>query len=218
MSEIDAAFCSWSGGKDCCLALDRFVQANPNTKIYLLTMLKRKLGKTYGHFVDEQLLSSQAKAMGFEIIFGYSDEDNYEEQWCIEIEKLKQRGVTRAVFGDIDLEEHYVWIERVMKKMALEMVMPLWLENRVALVTEAVEKGYLPNIISVRDGKCPEHYLGQIIDRAGIDSLLGDGVDPSAEGGEFHSFVTGGPLFSELVLLSSQGIERSNNHTYLKLC
>ncbi|HQK35786.1 MAG TPA: hypothetical protein PK074_13770, partial [Spirochaetales bacterium] len=60
-------FCSWSGGKDCCLALHRFRQKNPDKVIALLTMLKNENNQTYGHFITESILKRQAEAMGLKI-------------------------------------------------------------------------------------------------------------------------------------------------------
>ncbi len=217
MSNLIDSFCSWSGGKDCCLALYRYRQKNPDKKIALLTMLKQETNKTYGHFVNESILKRQADALGLKIFFGYSNSNDYEEKWCEEIDKLKKMGVKSAIFGDIDLDEHYVWIDRVLEKMNIKMEMPLWKEKRLDLVNEVVDIGYKAKIISVKDGKCPPKYLGTILDKENIKILSQENIDPSAEGGEFHTLVTDGPYFRKRLKLKVIGISNNYNHTYLNL-
>lgn len=210
-------FCSWSGGKDCCLALHRFRQKNPDKVIALLTMLKNENNQTYGHFITESILKRQAEAMGLKIYFGYSNFDDYEEKWCLEIGKLKELGIKSAIFGDIDLDEHYVWIARVMEKMNLKMEMPLWKEKRLDVINEAVDTGYKIKIISVKNGKCSPKYLGAMLDKETIQNLLNENIDPSAEGGEFHTLVTDGPYFNKSLTFKVRGIKNKYNHTYLDL-
>ena len=104
-------------------------------------MLKSDLGRTYGHFIDEPLLKRQADALGMEIVFGYSGRDDYEEKWREKLAGMMGNGVSMGVFGDIDLEAHYTWIERVMLDMGLGMAMPLWGNDRKGVVDEFMAKG-----------------------------------------------------------------------------
>ena len=215
MKNQEYIFCSWSGGKDCCLALDSYLRTNPNSKVHLLTMIKKSLGKTYGHFITEGLLQKQADAMGLEISFGYSDDSNYEDNWCIELERLKKKGVTKGIFGDIDLQVHHEWIERVMKKLKLQFEMPLWSKKRKDVVEDFINKGYKATIICIREEKCQEKYLGKTLDLNCVEEMEKDAIDPSAEGGEFHTFTVTGPLFKRNLALFSDGISEGNNHVYL---
>ena len=64
----DSVFCSWSGGKDCCLALDKFMAKDPTVNIVLLTMMDEANRKTYGHFLSEEILKAQAAAMNWKLI------------------------------------------------------------------------------------------------------------------------------------------------------
>lgn len=192
---MNQLFCSWSGGKDCTLALDRFSKANPKANITLLTMINDDSKKTGAHGLSEAILTRQANAMGFQIQFGYAQHDNYREKWLTEIKKLKDKGVTGGIFGDIDLQVHYDWITEVLNEVSLKVHMPLWKESRISLVEEILLKGYKAKIISINVNTTPEKYLGLDLTNDVVEQMKKEGIDPSGEGGEFHSFIYDGPLF-----------------------
>jgi uncharacterized protein (TIGR00290 family) len=180
-------------------------------------MVREDTRRTGAHGISEGALRAQATAMGLPIQFGYSSFESYEEKWGLELDRLKREGVDTGVFGDIDLEEHYVWIERVMNGHGLRMFMPLWLERRDSLVREFVDKGYRAIIISIKKGAIGESYLGRELDMAAIADMERDGLDPSGEGGEFHTFVFDGPCFSKKVEYGLSGRFEDADNVYLDL-
>jgi len=193
---MESYFCSWSGGKDCCLALDRLRAREPGAPVSLLTMVREDSGRTAAHGLGEAVLGRQAEALGLPIAFGRSGAGDYEEKWRAELLRMKAGGVTAGVFGDIDLDEHYVWIKRVLDSLGLGMVMPLWKTPRGDVVREFLARGHRAVIVSIRKDRMPARFLGRELDAATVDELRAEGIDPSGEGGEFHSLVFDGPLFS----------------------
>lgn len=214
---MNQLFCSWSGGKDCTLALDRFSKANPAAKITLLTMIKNDSKKTGAHDLSEAVLTRQAKAMGFEIQFGFAQNADYREKWLAEIKKLKTEGVTGGIFGDIDLQVHYDWITEVLNEVSLKVHMPLWKENRISLVEEILEKGYKAKIVSININTTPEKYLGLDLTNDVVEQMKKEGIDPSGEGGEFHSFIYDGPLFKKPLTFSTGKIEKIEHHLCMEI-
>jgi diphthine-ammonia ligase len=213
----DSVFCSWSGGKDCCTALDKFLTENPTVNISLLTMMDEK-HKTYGHFLDEKILNAQAAAMNLEINFGYSGyRDDYEEKWTTELVKLRKKGVTAGIFGDISLEEHYVWIEKVMKRVGLQMLMPLWKQDKHKIVLDFINRKYSAKIISVNKTLMDAKYLGYEINIKTVDELKKEGIDPCGEGGEFHTIVYDGPLFKAPLKLQYGAVSEESDHVFYDL-
>ncbi len=213
----DLIFCSWSGGKDCCAALDKFLTHDPTVTISLLTMIDELNHKTYGHFLSEKILDEQAKAMDLEINFGYAGFNDYEQKWTAELLKLKDRGFTGGIFGDIDLEEHYVWIERVMKKVGMQMIMPLWKENRDKIVLDFINRKYSSKIISINKTKIDAKYLGREINIDTFNEFKNNGIDPCGEGGEFHTIVYDGPLFKTPLKLSLNAVVDEKDHIFYDL-
>jgi len=210
-------FCSWSGGKDCTLALDRFSKANPNANITLLTMINDDSKKTGAHSLSEAVLTRQANAMGFQIQFGYAEHDNYREKWLTEIKKLKTDGITGGIFGDIDLQVHFDWIKEVLNEVSLKVHMPLWQESRISLVEEILQKGYKAKIISINMNTTPEKYLGLDLTKDVVEEMKKEGIDPSGEGGEFHSLVYDGPLFKKPLEFTTGKTSRIDHHLCLEI-
>jgi diphthamide synthase (EF-2-diphthine--ammonia ligase) len=60
------------------------------------------------------------------------------EEYKIKMKKalasLKEEGVTTGIFGDIDFEEHRIWVERVCREVGLTAYLPLGGESQDQLV------------------------------------------------------------------------------------
>ncbi len=102
--------------------------------------------------------------------------------------------VKKAVFGDIYLEEHRMWIERVCRKSGVEPVFPLWGESTEKLAEEFIEAGFEAYIVAAK--KEFRDLLGRKFDREFVDEAKRRGIDPCGEDGEFHTLVVDGPIFS----------------------
>jgi uncharacterized protein (TIGR00290 family) len=207
----ESIFCSWSGGKDCCAALDKFLMDNAGVNISLLTMMDER-HKTYGHFLNEKILSAQADAMDLEINFGFSSFFDYEEKWSNELRKLKKKGFTAGIFGDISLIEHYEWIGVIMRGVGMQMLMPLWKQDKQKIVLDFINRQYRAKIISINKTLMDTKYLGQEINTEIIDEFKKDGIDPCGEGGEFHTIVYDGPLFKSPLKLELGAIIEEGDH------
>ena len=58
-------------------------------------------------------------------------------------------GAETVCFGDIDIEQNGAWDRQVALSAGLEPQLPLWQENREALVKEFLAKGYTAIIKTV---------------------------------------------------------------------
>lgn len=207
----ESIFCSWSGGKDCCAALDKYLMDNPGVNISLLTMMDER-HKTYGHFLNETILNAQAEAMDLEINFGYSSFFDYEEKWSNELRKLKKKGFTAGIFGDISLMEHYEWIGEIMKGVGMQMLMPLWKQDKQKIVLDFINRQFHAKIISINKTLMDPRYLGREINAEALDEFKKDGIDPCGEGGEFHTIVYDGPLFKSPLKLQYGAVIEEGDH------
>jgi diphthamide synthase (EF-2-diphthine--ammonia ligase) len=49
-----------------------------------------------------------------------------------------------AVFGDIDLQAHKDWEDKVCYASGLKAILPLWQQDRITLVNEMIDNGLKP--------------------------------------------------------------------------
>ncbi len=191
------AFCSWSGGKDSCLALSRAIESGYEIT-HLLTMFDETGLRSRSHSVSHEVMQAQADALGLQLIMPSASWQNYETVFVEELKKLKAQNVDRAIFGDIDLQAHRDWEEKVCAAAEIEAVLPLWNGNRLDLVDEFFRRGFRSVVICVNERFLPKEFCGRVFDEQFIKDLP-EGVDACGENGEFHTFVYDGKLFKNPV-------------------
>lgn len=187
-------FCSWSGGKDSCLALYR-AQQRGGVPRRLLTMLTGDGRYSRSHGLVPAVLAAQAAAMELPLTTGQAAWDDYEAVFCARLAGLRAEGLADGVFGDIDLEPHRQWVERVCGQHGIAAQLPLWQEARRDLLADFIGAGFAATIVAVNDSRLPRSFLGRTLDWPTVYALEAAGVDACGEEGEFHTVVTGGPLF-----------------------
>ena len=118
------------------------------------------------------------------------------------------------MFGDIDLQPHRDWEEKVCKLANIEAVLPLWQQDRIVLVNEMIDNGIQTMIVSCNT-QMEEKYLGKIMTKQLACELLTIGIDPCGENGEFHTMVIHCPLFSEPINLPSFTTKTYNDYCFV---
>lgn len=209
-------FCSWSGGKDSCLALYKAIESGklPHT---LFTVFVGNGERSRAHKLRESIIKAQASSLNIPLVTGIADWGKYEDVLLDFIKNIKQEGVEGAIFGDIDLQSHKDWIDNVCKKSNITPVLPLWKKDRVELVNEFIELGFKTMIVSTKSSVMGEEYLGKILDKDLVKELQENGIDPSGEGGEFHTVVIDGPLFKQKISLNTGKVYRDDKYHFLDL-
>jgi uncharacterized protein (TIGR00290 family) len=212
------AFVSWSGGKDCMLALYRFLQQSDSEVVSLVNMCDDRSELSRSHGLSQAMIAKQADALGVRLTQRKTGSSLYEQNFKAVISDLKKEGVTAGVFGDIYLMEHRIWIERVCNEAGITPVFPLWNNDTKALLAEFMEAGFEALTVSVRESMLPESWLGRLLDRSFLNDISTlDGIDACAENGEYHSFVFNGPIFKHPVLFSKGKRYRADNHIFLTI-
>jgi len=189
------AFCSWSGGKDCCLALHRYIQQGKRVS-HLFTMMIPELERTCSHGMRREVLEAQAHSLGMALTTRAATWAEYRDRFITGLQTLSTDGVTEGVFGDIDLEDHLTWTREVCEECGIKAIHPLWHGKREELLEEFLGLGYQATFIGVKDGCLDPSLVGQKLDHQSIAILADAGVDLCGEKGEYHTVVTDGPLFS----------------------
>jgi diphthine-ammonia ligase len=205
------ALCSWSGGKDSCYALMR-AKNEGFTPTILLNVLNEEGRISRSHGIPSEILMQQAAAAGLPIHLIESSWADYEKLFTAALSQLKQEyDLNYAVFGDIDLQPHRDWEEKVCANAGLEAVLPLWQQDRKLLVEEMLNAGIETMIVSCNDVMGPT-FLGRIIDMKLVQELEDLGIDACGENGEYHTLVLNCPLFSHR--LDVEVINKLSNGNY----
>lgn len=186
---------SWSGGKDSCYACMQAL-AQGMKPVALLNMMNENGQVSRSHAIPRHILQKQASAMQLPLFTSPASWSSYESIFITSLRQIiEQHGVNTAVFGDIDLQAHRDWEEMVCRKTGIEAVLPLWQQNRKALVIQMIEQPIKAHIVSCNE-TMGERFLGRLIDKNLIPELEAIGVDCCGENGEFHTLVVNCPMFS----------------------
>ena len=212
------AFVSWSGGKDCMLALNRYLKNHSKQDVCLLNMCDEHSDLSRCHGLKKKMIGLQAEKMGIHLFHETTDFAGYEKAFKQKIAELKLMGVAEGVFGDIYLEEHRTWIERVCNEMEIEAVFPIWHADTKKLLLELVDERFKALTVAVHCDMLPEQWLGRELNRSFYDEIITlKGIDPCAENGEYHSYVYDGPLFSEPVSFIKWEKTKRDNYYFLTI-
>lgn len=202
------AFCSWSGGKDSCLACYRAMREGLEVR-RLLNILSEDGSRSRSHGLRAELLIAQSEAIGIPAIQRAASWEGYEEEFKRAVLTLKEEGIEAGVFGDIDLIEHREWVERVCSELGVKPILPLWGSDRGKLLEELMRVGFEAVVVAVRKDALGPEWLGRRIDDRFVDELSGRGIDLCGEEGEYHTLVIDGPIFSKrLVIERADIVER----------
>jgi len=121
---------SWSGGKDSALALQEILQANRYKVAGFLTTVNRDFNRISIHGVQLVLLEQQANSLGYPLkkLFVPKDVNNveYEDSLLRILKKNRNGGISSIVFGDIFLEDVRKYRVRILSKLGLKSLSPLW--------------------------------------------------------------------------------------------
>jgi uncharacterized protein (TIGR00290 family) len=196
---------SWSGGKDCCLAMHWARAAGLEVKT-LLAMFDETGERTRSHAIPREVMQAQADALGLELLAPSASWADYEATFVGALADLRACGTTDMIFGDIDLLPHREWEEKVCAAARVTAHLPLWQEDRRALASEVLDLGYRAIVVCTDDRWLGPGFCGRVYDRSFIDSLP-EGVDVCGENGEFHTFVIDGPLFRAPVRAEVTAVE-----------
>lgn len=194
------AFCCWSGGKESAFSYYRLKKEKKIEISCFLNMVNKNGKYSRTHGIGSSLLRAQAKAIGIPLVQRKTAWKNYEAEFKKAIAEFKNDGIEAGIFGDIDLQEHRDWVERVCKDVGIKPILPLWQEKRERLLEEFIQAGFETIIVATRVGMLSKDWLGRYIDRRFLADLKKiKSVDLCGEAGEYHTFVFDGPIFKNAI-------------------
>ena len=209
---MESVFTSWSGGKDCCFACYRALKQGMDVR-YLANMVSGGGRRSYSHGLSPQIIIAQAEAIGIPLVQQRARRNSYEKKFKEMLCSFREEGVTGGIFGDIDLDEHRHWIERVCGDVAVIPHLPLWGKQQKEIMEEFIALGFEAIVVTAKAELFGREWLGHVLDREFIDHVdslsRSKDVTPCGEAGEYHTLVVDGPIFKKrLDVIRSRRIQR----------
>jgi len=199
---------SWSGGKDSCFACYRAI-----CKGYDISCLVNFISKEYKrvsfHGTEDRLIQLQAEALGISLLQKETTGNGYEQEFKEAVRSLIPEGIKGMIFGDIYLQEHKDWVERVCGELGIEAVEPLWGEEPERILLDFIDAGFQAIIVSAKADLFGKEWIGRKIDRDFFKYVKENSVDICGENGEYHTLVVNGPVFKKKIRITeSKAITR----------
>jgi uncharacterized protein (TIGR00290 family) len=202
---------SWSGGKDSSLALWTMREEGIEPAA-LLTTLTEDYDRISMHAVRRELLGAQAVAVGVPLVEvlipAACVNEVYEERMSAALESPPLAEVEEFAFADLFLEDIRAYREQRLAAIGRRASFPIWGRETGPLAERFVAAGFEATLVCVDPKQLDASFCGRAFD-ADLLRDLPDGVDPCGENGEFHTFVSAGPIFSAPVPIShGETVER----------
>jgi len=205
---------SWSAGKDSCYALMMALKQG-NNLVALLNMMNENNKISRSHGIPLSLLNQQANLLNIPLLAVAASWESYELKYIEALNKLKNEyDADGVVFGDIDLEAHREWEEKVCNEANLNAMLPLWQQNRKKLVFDMIDNGIKAIIVSCNT-HLGETFLGREITKELAEEMETLGVDACGENGEYHTLVVNCPIFSNELILPSYTKTTHNEYCFI---
>ncbi len=210
------AFCSWSGGKESVLSLYRAILSGIDVT-GLVNMVTENGSHSRTHGISAALLALQAQAIGIPILQRPASWDTYEHEFKTVLRGMSAQGISHGIFGDIDLEGHRAWVERVSAECSVIPHLPLWLQKRDELLGEFIRSGFKAVIVAVDRRRLDRTFIGREINDAFVADIRMQGIDICGEAGEYHTFVYDGPVFKDPVFFEKGPIRSDGDYFFLDI-
>ncbi len=221
MIELISVVVSWSGGKESCLShYQAFLKGYKIVR--LLNLICKDTKRSMSHGLDAKLMIAQSHAIGTPIVQKEVTWDTYEQEFKKALLELKEEvGIKGAVFGDIDLQEHKDWVDRVCSEVDIEPIEPLWGGNQDEIIIDFINKGFEAIVINVKANFFGKEWLGRRIDRTFVNDLYKlkekNDIHICGEAGEYHTFVTNGPFFKKRIKIIESSKVLKNGNWFLDI-
>jgi Predicted ATPases of PP-loop superfamily len=198
------AFLSWSSGKDCAYALVEARRKGLADVVGILTTVNEVYDRVAMHGVRSSVLDRQIAALGLPCIKiplpSPCPNEVYEARMADAVARIAAQGVRHMVFGDLFLEDIRAYREEKLASVGMEAIFPLWQRNTAALAQEMLSNGIIAHLACIDPRKLDKRFAGRAFNHSLLAELPPD-VDPCGENGEFHTVVSGGPMFASPIPL-----------------
>lgn len=189
---------SWSGGKDSALALWAMREQGVEPTA-LLTTVTEDSDRVSMHAVRRELLEAQAAAVGVPLVEvgipAVCSNEVYEERMAAALDSPPLADVSEFAFADLFLEDIRAYREERLAAIGRRASFPVWGRETGPLARTFIDAGFEATLVCVDPRQIDASFCGRSFD-ADLLRDLPEGADPCGENGEFHTFVTAGPIFA----------------------
>lgn len=135
------------------------------------------------------------------------------------VEALKNLEVNTLVAGDVFVEQHVTYLEKVCNRAGVDLLEPLFRRKTLELFHEIFDSGFKAVIIGVNINFLEEELLGFTLGAETANTFLSkiEDVDPLGENGEYHTIVIECPLYARPFHIKSSKKIIEENLRYLIL-
>jgi uncharacterized protein (TIGR00290 family) len=202
---------SWSGGKDSALVLWTLRRRLLEPEA-LITTVTESYERISMHGVRRELLARQAEVLGIPLVEvlippGCVNEI-YEVRMAEAFAAAPLSGIEAVAFGDLFLEDVRAYRERRLASAGKRGLFPLWGQDTAALARKFLDAGFEATLVCVDPRVLDSSFAGRRYDGR-LLAELPPGVDPCGENGEFHTFVSAGPIFAgPIACVTGEIVER----------
>ncbi len=205
---------SWSGGKDGCFACYK-AMIGAHKIDWLVNSISDDHERVRFHGTEAKLIQLQSEALGVQLVQNRTSAERYEEDFKAAIRPLIEQGLEGMIFGDIYVQQNRDWVEKVCRDLGVEALLPVWGRDPQELLLEFIDTGFEAVVVGANAEMVDKKWIGRKVDREFLCWLEANNVDPCGENGEYHSFVTDGPIFKRPVKIKDSRTVRINGYWFL---
>ena len=178
---------------------------------HLVNFISGEFHRVSFHGTEARLIQLQSEAIGIPLLQKETSWDGYEQEFKDAVQSLIPTGVEGMVFGDIYLQEHKDWVERVCGDLGIQAIEPLWGKSAEELMSDFIDDGFEAVIVSAKSELIDAYWIGRRVDKTLMEYLKRGNIDICGENGEYHTLVTDGPFFNRQIrLIESKTITRDS--------
>jgi len=204
----------FSGGKDSTYAIYLAKKLHHSVEV-LLTLYPHSSESHLLHHPNITFTSLQSESMKIpqlvEEISSTDAETEFKKLEKLIILAKENYSIEGIVHGGILSKYQKDNFSRICEKNNLKIISPLWNKNPESYMKELLEENFEYIISSVSSDGLDNSWLGQIIDKSGLEHLKNlqskFGFNLNFEGGEAETFVINCPLFEKPLFIQDSSTE-----------
>ena len=221
-NRVETVLVSWSGGKDCALAMYEALVGGEYQVVGLFTTVTKDRDRVDMHDLRCSLVERQAQSLGLPWekvpISSHTSNLDYEPNMVQTLRRYKESGVTSVVFGDIFREDLRTYRTLNLARLGIKAIFPLWKRDNLQLLDSFISLGFKAIVTSINACRLDDRFVGRAIDWKFMREFP-NSANICGEYGEYHTFVYDGPIFESAIPYAvGDMFERDDDFRHFKYC